>query len=82
MLPDMKVTKGQSSDLSAFDMIIAICPLNFRSNFFSSQLFWKVSVKYFVNVFDKGFFVSAGIKLVASFFLATVLVVAMFDFQI
>ena len=55
MLPDMKVTKGQSSDLSAFDMIIAICPLNFRSNFFSSQLFWKVSVKYFVNVFDKGF---------------------------
>ena len=55
MLPDMKVTKGRSSDLSAFDMIIAISPLNSRSNFFSSQLFWKVSVKCFVNVFDKGF---------------------------
>ena len=58
-------------------MIIAITPPNSRSNLFST-----CSVKCSVNVFYKAFFRSGGIKLVGSFFLATLLVVTMYDFQI
>ena len=50
----------------------------------TNSRWWKVNVKFSVNIFDKGFFLfgSAGIKLVGSFFSATLLVVKMFDFQI
>ena len=58
-------------------MIIAITPPNSRSHFFST-----CSLKCSVNVFDKAFFSSGGIKLVGSFFLATLLVLTMYDFQI
>ena len=53
-------------------MIIAITPINSRSNFFQPVL-WIVCVKCYVNVFHKAFFNSEGINLFGSFFLATLL---------
>ena len=41
----------------------------------------KINVKCSVNVLDKDFFGSAGIKLDGSFFLATLLVVTKIDFE-
>lgn len=41
----------------------------------------KVSVKYYVSVFDQDFVGSSGIKFVVSFFLVTLLVVPVFDFD-
>ena len=78
----MNLTKGQISNLSGFDMIIAISPPNSRSNFFLACNFKKLVLNVLLMFLIRVFFVSAGIKLVVSFFLATLLVVAMFDFQI
>ena len=69
LLPD-ELNKRLISKLSAFYMIIAISPPNSWSNFLLACNYEKLVLKI------------SGIKLVGSFFLATLLDVAMSDFQI
>ena len=66
----MNLKKGQISNLSAFDMIIAISPPNFRSNFFLACNLEKLVLDFLLMFLIRVFFGSAGIKLVGSFFLA------------
>ena len=63
-------------------MIIAITLPNSRSNFFSTCNCEKLVLNILLMFLIRVFFGSAGIKFVGSFYLATLLVVAMFDFQI
>ena len=73
LLPD-ELNKRQISKLSAFYMIIAISPPNSWSNFLLACNYEKLVLNILLKI--------SGIKLVGSFFLATLLDVAMSDFQI
>ena len=75
-----KILKFRANIL--FEWPIAISSPNYTSNFFLTCKKFVVSLLYVLLMFlIRFFFGSAGFKLVVSFFLATPLVVSMFDFE-
>ena len=65
-----------------YHMIMSNPKPNSRSNLVSNLKFRKIDLVRSCDTFGKKLFCSVGIKLIAFFFLVSILIMAIFDFQL